>query len=117
AARQDGNANYEAADFVDQPLTVAKATSVITWTPPASITYRTALSSDQLNATVNAPGTLSYSPGPGTVLNAGSGQTLTAAFLPANPNNYNSVTATVSIDVSKASPMITWPNPADITLG
>src|SRR6185369_1906558 len=32
AARQDGNANYEAADFVDQPLTVAKATPVITWT-------------------------------------------------------------------------------------
>ena len=38
---------------------------------PADITYGTALSATQLNATANVPGTFVYTPVAGTVLNAG----------------------------------------------
>src|SRR5205814_1053590 len=52
-------------------LTVLKGTSSITWPTPADITYGTALSATQLNATASAPGTLVYTPAAGQVLNAG----------------------------------------------
>src|SRR5205823_10114891 len=41
-------------------LTVLKASSTITWPAPADITYGTALSARQLNATSSAAGTLVY---------------------------------------------------------
>ena len=43
----------------------------ITWNTPAAITYGTALSSTQLSATANVPGTFVYTPAAGTVLKAG----------------------------------------------
>ena len=43
---------------------------IITWNPPATISYGTALSSTQLSATANVPGTVSYTPASGTVLKA-----------------------------------------------
>jgi hypothetical protein len=55
----------------DRAINVLKATPVITWPTPADITYGTALSATQLNATTNVPGTFVYSPAAGTVLNAG----------------------------------------------
>ena len=48
-----------------------KATPTITWSTPADITYGTALSATQLNATASVPGTFVYTPAAGTVLNAG----------------------------------------------
>src|SRR5438045_5895247 len=39
-------------------LTVLKGTSTIAWPTPADITYGTALSATQLNATASVPGTL-----------------------------------------------------------
>ena len=55
-----------------------KATPVITWPTPAAITYGTALSGTQLNATAPAgiAGTFVYTPASGAVLGAGAGQTL-----------------------------------------
>jgi len=47
-------------------LTVNKAAPVITWAAPAAITYGTALSATQLDATANTPGTFDYTPGAGT---------------------------------------------------
>src|SRR6185436_17463804 len=49
---------------------------VITWPKPADITYGTALSAAQLNATANVPGTFSYNPPAGTVLGAAAIQLL-----------------------------------------
>ena len=49
---------------------VNKATPVVTWPTPAAITYGTALSIAQLNATANVPGAFTYSPGTGTILSA-----------------------------------------------
>src|SRR4029079_15326841 len=67
-------ANYTGATATTT-ITVLKASATITWTAPADITYGTALSTTQLSATANVPGTFVYSPVAGTVLNAGANQT------------------------------------------
>ena len=97
-------------------LTVNKATPTITWATPAAITYGTALSATQLDATASVAGTFAYSPVAGTVLTAGS-QTLTATFAPADTTDYNTATAAVSLTVGETTPVVTWTAPADITYG
>ena len=54
----------------------------ITWPTPADITYGTALSGTQLDATANVQGTFTYTPAAGTVLGAGNDQTLSVSFAP-----------------------------------
>ncbi|PYR88836.1 MAG: hypothetical protein DMF84_26990 [Acidobacteria bacterium] len=108
-------ANYAGATAT-VTITVLKASSTITWPAPADITYGTALTATQLNATASAPGTLAYTPALGTVLDAGSHE-LSVTFTPTNAANYAPATATVTITVLKASSTITWPAPADITYG
>jgi hypothetical protein len=90
------------------------ATPVITWTNPADIVYGTPLGAAQLNATASVPGTFVYTPISGTVLNAGAGQPLRADFTPIDTTNYTTATKTVAITVTKATPLITWSNPANI---
>jgi hypothetical protein len=110
-------ANYSFT-YVPGTLTVGSGTPVITWNNPAAITFGTALSSAQLNATASiAGGTFTYSPAAGTVLNAGVGQQLSVTFTPsaADAANFSPVTKTVTIDVNKANPTITWVKPANIT--
>ena len=100
-------------------LTVAATTlttPTITWTAPAAITYGTALSATQLNATASVAGTFAYSPASGTVLTAGT-QTLKATFTPTNTTSYTTASATVALTVNKAIPTITWATPASITPG
>ena len=92
------------------------ATPTITWPGPAAITYGTALSSTQLNATANYAGTFSYSPAAGTVLGAGS-HSLSATFTPKDSNKVASATATNSITVNKATPAISWNTPAAVPVG
>jgi hypothetical protein len=99
-----------------QKLTVYKAASVITWPAPAAITYPTPLSSAQLNATANVPGTFVYSPAAGTVLTANI-RTLTVKFTPTDTTDYATATATQKLTVIKAASVITWPAPAAITYG
>jgi len=84
------------------PIRVNKATPTITWATPAAITYGTALSAAQLNATASVPGTFVYAPVAGTVLGAGQ-QTLTATFTPTDSANYTTATATITLTVSKAT--------------
>lgn len=88
------------------------ASPTLTWSNPADITYGTALSGTQLNATAtyngtNVPGTFTYSPPAGTVLNAGSGQTLSLTFTPSNSTSFLSASTSVAINVSKAPLTIT----------
>src|SRR5262249_38530966 len=109
-------ANYTTATKT-VAINVLKATPVITWATPADITYGTALGSTQLNATANTPGTFVYTPAVGEVLNAGANQTLSVTFTPTDAANYTTATKTVTINVLKATPVITWPTPADITYG
>ena len=111
-------ADYTAATAT-VAITVLKATPAITWPTPAAITYGTALSATQLNATAPAgvAGTFVYTPASGIVLGAGVGQTLSVTFTPTNTADYTAATATVAITVLKATPAITWPTPAPITYG
>ena len=81
--------------------------ATLTWANPAAITYGVALDGTQLNASANAPGTFTYSPAAGTVLNAGNAQVLSVTFTPTDLNAYGSATATVSIDVARVPLTIT----------
>ncbi len=103
---------YSTANATVQ-LTVNKATPTITWPVPAPITYGTALSGAQLDATAGVPGTFSYSPGPGTVLSTGA-HTLNVTFTPTDTTNYTTASASVQLTVNKATPVVTWPTPAPI---
>lgn len=87
----------------------------INWATPTAITYGTALSTTQLNATTSIAGTFVYLPVLGTVLNAGK-QTLLTTFTPSDTINYSVVSKTVTITV-KINPLITWATPTDITYG
>src|SRR5205814_1401098 len=155
------SANYTTAT-ASVSISVAKATPTITWAAPGGITYGTALSAKQLNATASVAGTFAYSPAAGTVLSAGAGQSLSVTFTPTAPSgitygtalsatqlnatanaagtfasspaagtvltlraahpisvtftptdsaNYTTATASVSISVAKATPTITWAAP------
>ena len=42
---------------------------------------------------------------------------LSVTFTPTNTTLYNPVNKTVAINVNKAVPLITWPNPAPIAVG
>jgi len=109
--------DYVTATAIVTP-TVNKATLTINWATPAAISYGTALSGTQLNATSTAAGTFVYSPAAGTVLPVGT-NTLTVTFTPTNAANYTTSTATahVMLTVNKATPAITWATPAPITYG
>ncbi len=88
----------------------------ITWVAPAAITYGTALSSTQLNATANYPGTFTYSPAAGIIPSAGT-QTLSANFTSSNPSQVASATASNSITVNKATPVVSWSTPSPVSVG
>jgi hypothetical protein len=98
------------------PLTVTKASPAINWATPAPITYGTALSATQLDASSAVAGTFTYSPAAGKVLTAGQ-QTLTVTFTPTNTTDYTTATATITLTVNQATPVIIWATPAAITYG
>ncbi len=97
-------------------LVVSKATPTIDWPVPSSIPYGTPLSEAQLNAVASVPGTLVYTPAAGEVPSAGT-RTLSVAFTPDQTSDYTNAQAEVSIVVTRANPVITWPNPAPISYG
>ncbi len=103
-AKQLGTTNYAPAAPVSQTISVVnQLTPVVAWATPAPITYGTALSGVQLNATANVPGTFSYLPCAGTVLSTGP-QVDIATFTPANNllGQYAIVTVQVTIQVNPA---------------
>jgi uncharacterized repeat protein (TIGR03803 family) len=82
-------------------IVVNPGVPVITWTPVAMVSG-TALGPWQLNAVANTPGTFVYTPAAGTVLAAGV-QTLTATFTPVDSVDYQSTTASATVNVSVPS--------------
>ena len=89
------------------------AAPTLTWTNPADLTFGTPLSGTQLNATAtcdatNVPGTFTYTPAAGTLMNAGSNQVLTVLFTPTDTTDFLAVTSTASINVQ--------PAPVDLSL-
>jgi uncharacterized repeat protein (TIGR01451 family) len=101
-ASQPGDASYNAAPDVARSFNIAKGTPVITWSNPADITYPTALSGTQLNATANTAGGFVYTPASGTVLGKGNAQNLHVDFTPTDTVNWNNASKDVSINVLSA---------------
>jgi hypothetical protein len=102
-AKQTVNSITSAASNTVNVTETSKFTPTITWANPADIPFGSALSTVQLNATANVPGTFVYTPSIGTVLPAGNGQTLSVQFTPTDTNNYNSASKSVLINVIASS--------------
>ena len=97
-------------------LTITQTTTVLTWANPAAITYGTALSAAQLNATSGGvAGTFVYAPPVGTILPVGV-QTLSVTITPTDGADYSSATVTVSLTVNKA-PLTVTPTSASKVYG
>jgi hypothetical protein len=96
--------------------TVGQATPMLTWSTPGAITYGTALSATQLDATASVAGAFTYTPAAGIVLAAGT-HTLSVTFTPTDTTDYTTATATVLLVVNQAAPTISWATPAPITYG
>jgi probable HAF family extracellular repeat protein len=92
-----GNEEYPAS-IAAGDLTVTKAVPQITWAEPASIVSGTALDA-QLNARANVPGTFTYTPEAGTLLNAGT-HPLAVTFTPTDATNYETGSRTVLLTVT-----------------
>jgi hypothetical protein len=114
-ATQPGNLNYTAASAVTLGFAIAKATPLVTWTAPAAITVGTALSATQLNATANVPGAFVYTPASGTVLQSGSGQSLSVTFTPTDTSDYTAVIATTTISVLQVTVSKVTPSPIPVS--
>ena len=105
----DRQTNYSVT-LVDGTLTVSlEGMPIITWTNPVPMTYGTALSTNQLNAVANVPGSFVYSPTNGAVLNTGS-NTLSVLFTPSDLVDYATAAATVSVVVQPAALTVTANN-------
>ena len=79
---------------------------VVTWNPAGPITYGTALTGAQLNASANVGGTFVYNPPIATVLAAGTA-TISVVFTPTDTLNYIGATNTVNLTVMPAPLTIT----------
>jgi hypothetical protein len=90
-------------------LTVQKATPAITWSSPAAITYGTALSATQLDATSTVSGTYVYSPAAGAKPAAGSHK-LWVTFTPTDAADYKSTAVMVTLTVNPAVLTVTANN-------
>lgn len=112
-ATYSGDADFSTATVAGMTITVSQATPAINWAAPASITFGTALGAAQLNASSTIPGTFTYSPAAGIVPTAGN-QILSVLFTPTDATDYTNATATVTLTVAKATPIITWATPASI---
>ena len=87
-------------------------TPAISWASPADITYGTAISATQLDATasyngVPVSGTFTYGCPIGTILHAGQAQTLDATFTPDDRVDYATVYAATTINIDPVPLTIT----------
>lgn len=99
-------------------LAVSKATPILNWSAPASITVGMSLSGTQLNAAASVPGKFSYNPAAGVVPAAGITQ-ITATFTPADITDYNTATTSVPLTVNAQAnaAAISWATPSSIDYG
>ena len=102
----DLQTNYTVT-LVNGTLTVSPAAVALQWANPAPITYGTALSASQLNATASVPGSFTYNPPLGVVLNVGT-NTLSVLFAPTDAVDYAGASSSVSLVVN--SPPIQQPS-------
>jgi hypothetical protein len=106
---------YTTSTSANVDLDIGQATPSITWSTPSAITYGTALSVTQLNASLSVSGSCLYTPAAGTVLAAGQ-QTLSVTCTPADTTNYTTAATTVQLQVNQATVTITASSPT-VTYG
>lgn len=111
-----GATNQHGTGTATLALAVERGIPVITWAVPATIIYGAALSAAQLSATADVLGAMTYVPFGGAMLGAGT-HSLTATFTPQDTANYQAVTASVSLLVQQAAPVVSWANPEAIDYG
>ncbi len=109
----DATASGITSPPVSNNVTAAFTAPKITRPNELAIIYRTALSASQLDATGSVPGSSSYSPPSGTLLQAGS-HTLSVTFTLTDASEYATATATSIIAVAKAPPSLKWAAPAPV---
>jgi TonB family protein len=106
--------NYTTVSAV-VPLTITeKLQPIITWPVPSAISYGTALSAIQLNATASVPGAFVYTPSEGHVLARGK-YTLSASFTPSDTEKYATAQAAVVLQVEGLPDIASSPTAATET--
>ena len=91
-------------------LSIAKASTFIAWSEPASIVYGTLLGTQQLGAVASTAGAITFAPAEGALLNAGT-NFLGASFVPDDAANYEGCATGVLLVVERAPQSIVFPNP------
>ena len=89
-----------------QHITVTQANPTITWNPPTTIVFGTVLSSTQLNAAANVPGSFQYIPPAGTLLQPGP-QQLSLVFTPTDTTDYMTTATSRSVTVGFSQSCLT----------
>ncbi|MFT5190311.1 MAG: sulfatase activating formylglycine-generating enzyme [Verrucomicrobiales bacterium] len=105
------SSNYEITFVPGSLFLKDKQDPSIQWATPQPIVYGTVLTETQLNATATSenttvPGSFTYEPPLGTLLDAGSYE-LVAKFQPGDDQTYNLITSKVTLAVTKAPLSIT----------
>jgi hypothetical protein len=107
---------YQVAVTVNDPnyrgsatgtLVITQATPTLNWKTPVAITYGTALSAAQLDATASVAGGFAYTPLAGTVLSGGQ-QQLSVLFTPSDTIDYVNAQAKVTLTVNPAQQTISF---------
>ncbi len=104
-----GNESAMSSQVTTLTNSIAKIDPTISWTQPSAITYGTALSGTQLNASANVAGSFEYTPAIGTILSAGD-TVLLATFTPADSAKYSTVSKTLVLTVNKKNVTVTADN-------
>ena len=88
-------------------LLTGRSIPPLTWPKPADVVYGTPLGASQLNASSSVPGSFSFNPALGAVLNAGSNQVLSVSFTPTDALSYAAFTTNVTLTVLKRALTVT----------
>jgi hypothetical protein len=98
------------------PIAFGIAQPKLTWVRPPTIDFGKRLTSRQLDARASVRGTFRYFPAEGAVLQPGL-RTLRVSFRPRDMQDYAPREMTITIEVRRASPRLSWPVPNPIVEG
>ena len=112
----DDTADYKSVK-ASRGLWVNKSAPVISWTAPSAVPFGTALGANQLNATATVPGSFSYSPAAGTVMNTAGANKLSVTFTPTDTADYQTVSTSRTLWVNRGVPVIKWATPPPVYVG
>jgi hypothetical protein len=119
----------DGTDYLTVTITViinVAQTAPVVSVNPINLSYGTPLANSQLSgpatwtkggSVVTVPGSWSFTSALGTLLKLGAGQRESVTFTPFDGTDYVAITIMVTINVLRATPTITWANPADIAYG